>query len=904
MHMTLQPAVVSRTMPTRMGGPLKGVLALMFLLATTAAPTVAQQSDRSLDAGPGWLIEGVSDLSDGEYQQRVEELLADGVIGRAIKTRQRLYRDRYLTPLDDRSRTVFLRGEPEEITLVECGFVFQPLEIWRYADDEPALIFHRDDTGLYRVWLPTDGKPMLYSDEMRYYMEQWEEFKSRISGKRFDKRTCEAWKAVDDASGVDGLYDVKKDRPTDEDILAMLEPPADVQAWAGAIDEAAPSPDLEGASLRLYFPELRRQRMETLFIVDLPLDAGVEPTVEPDDVEAALGPGAGTEASDGGQGGVTTEAVADDSEPGPTPRPAVDPAEQNEEQAVEAATIPPSQVIDPELRVVVEGLIEQDGAVFERFRFRFRHPVGKVDERLNDNPGMSLSFREPLRPGTQFVARLRVEDPTSGRRAYLERSFEVPRLPVAPPADERIQIADRASAETFAATSLTAQQPDGGSQLYLVPPAEEVVFGVLRTEAVVVGEVKEVRFLVDGQQQFTRTRPPYTADLNLSDVPRQQVIRAEAYDADGELLAADELVVNQPQGVFSVRILDPAPRHARPGQQNTVRAEVTLPPERRLEKVEFALDDEVFATRTSPPWEAEFTAPPQGVVAYLAVTATLTTGARVEDVLFLNAPQILEEVDVQLVELLTTVVDGNGRPVTGVTAEDFEIYDNGRLQTLQKFEVVENLPLVLGFALDTSSSMKNALPEAKNAVLGFLDNTVRPQDRVFSIAFSHETRVLTPPTDDFDLVRRTLTDLVSYGGTALHDALVTSLFFARGFEGRKVLVLLSDGEDTASRIDFDTAMHYAQASGTVIYTVGLKITDGTFRRQLERLATETGGRAFTISKASDLEGVYQEIADELRKQVLLAYAPAPPGELGEFHEVEVKVKGRGLEARTIGGYVR
>jgi len=261
-------------------------------------------------------------------------------------------------------------------------------------------------------------------------------------------------------------------------------------------------------------------------------------------------------------------------------------------------------------------------------------------------------------------------------------------------------------------------------------------------------------------------------------------------------------------------------------------------------------------------------------------------------------------VDVNLVELLTTVTDATGRPARGFGAEDFQVFDNGQLQSLEKFEEVHNLPLVVGFAIDTSSSMKNALPEAKKAVLGFLDTAIKAQDRVFTIAFSGSAEVLTPPTDDFDLARKSLDRLTSYGGTALNDALVTSLFFARGFEGRKVLLLLSDGEDTASRIDFETAMSYAQASGTVVYTIGLAIEKGSFRKQLERLAKDTGGLSFEIAKAEELDQVYESIAEELRNQVLLAYAPKPAGEPGSFHRVEVKVDKRGHRARTIGGYVR
>ena len=854
---------------------------MVLALALALAPALAQNqpdSHRDLDVGAGWLLPDSDKLSDTEYAVQVGVLLSHDPVRRAVEARQRLYRDLYLTPRDDRSRVVFLRGEPADKVDVECGFVFKPMEVWRYAEDQPRLIFYRGDDGLYRLWWPSDGKGILYSDEMRYYMEQWVDLRGRISGKRFDKRTCEAWKLVDEASGVDGLVEPMKDRPTDEDIKAMVGPPADPHKWTESLAAVATDADeLAGVGLRVYFPDLRRQRMKTLFIVDIPDDAGVESTVEPEDVEKALGP-----------------ETADEQE-----------EEQPATDEVDAETDPvaPGLVIEPELRLVVEGVLEREGKVFERFRLRFRHPVGKVDDRLGDAPdGMKLSFHEPLRPGSEFVARMRVIDPTSGRKAYLEEAFEVPRLPVKPPIEEGLQIADVATAEQLAAATLASTNTAAGQQLYLVPPTQEVVFGVFQAEAVVVGPIDRVRFLVDGKEQFSRRTAPFTANLKLSDVPREQIIRVEAVDAEGNVVASDEIVVNQPRGVFSVRLVDPSPSSVVPGASNKVKAEVTLPPERRLDKLEFSLDSNVFATLTAPPYEAEFTAPPEGVIAYLAVTATLSTGARVEDVLFLNSPQLLEEVDVQLVELLTTVIDGSGRPVTGVAAEDFEIFDNGRKQTLQKFEVVDNLPLLLGFALDTSSSMKNALPEAKTAVLGFLDNTARPQDRVYVIAFSHQTEVLTPPTDDFHLARGSLDGLVSYGGTALHDALVTSLFFARGFDGRKVLVLLSDGEDTASRIDFETAMTYAQASGTVIYTVGLKIDDGKFRRQLEQLAKETGGRAFTIKKAEELKGVYEEIAEELRSQVLLAYAPNPPGEPGSFHEVEVKVKRSGLRARTSGSY--
>ncbi len=860
------------------------IAALVLLSLGFSRANAAESLDRSLDAGPGWLIAESSDLDDAAYLAKVEELLAVDVVQKAVEIRRRLYRDLYLTPNDDRSKVVFLRGEPTSTLEVDCGFVFKSMEIWQYGENDAALVFYQGDEGSFRLWLPTDGKPMLYSYEMRYYMEQWDEFKQFIKGKRFDKRTCEAWKQIDEATGVDGLFKPRKVRPTDQQILAMVAPPSDPVAWTATVFPdsgedptlALSSTTLSDVSFQLFFPKLTRQRMETLFIVDATDLSQIEPTAEApsDDGDPQRVPVDGTWTGEV-HSSTQTATMSEFRE-----------FESSEERGA----------IDPELRLVVEGILEQGEEAFDRFRLRFRLPL---DELEDPEEGIHVAFSEALRPGTELTARLRVTDPTSGRKVYLEQSFEVPRLPVKPPKG----IGDSGLQAETGLEHVMREKALSRTILYLVPPVEDVLFGVFDTEAVVVGPVAKVVFSVDDKPQLTRTKPPFAAELRLADIPRQQRVRAEALDADGVVVASDELVINQPRGVFSVKIVDPRPNQEITPGVATVRVEVTLPPERRIDRLEFALDDQTIATLTAPPWETYFTAPAKGVVAYLAATATLTTGARVEDVRFLNAPELLERVDVKLVELLTTVTDSSGRPAQGFAAEDFEVYDNGNLQQLEKFEEVRDSPLVVGFAIDTSSSMKNALPEAKRAVLGFLDSAIRPQDRVFTIAFSGTAKVLTPPTDDFDLARQSLNSLISYGGTALNDALVTSLFFARGFEGRKVLVLLSDGEDTASRIDFETAMGYAQASGTSVYTIGLAIAKGSFRRQLAQLAEKTGGLAFEISKAKELEGVYESIAEELRNQVLLAYAPSPPGELGSFHEVEVKVRKRGHRARTIGGYI-
>jgi VWFA-related protein len=249
------------------------------------------------------------------------------------------------------------------------------------------------------------------------------------------------------------------------------------------------------------------------------------------------------------------------------------------------------------------------------------------------------------------------------------------------------------------------------------------------------------------------------------------------------------------------------------------------------------------------------------------------------------------------------VTDKTGRLVKGLTEESFEIYEDGRPQQISKFELVEDLPLTIGIAIDSSSSMVSSLPEAQQAAVDFLESVVTPRDRVFALTFSGRPVLLVPPTDDVSAVQDSLSNLRSLGMTTLHDAIVTSLHYFRGFRGRRALIILSDGEDTASHIPFNTALEFARRSGVVVYTVGLNISkfQTSIRGKLSDLAEETGGRVFFISQAEELRQVYREIEDELRSQYLLTYSSDRQAEEGEYHEIEVRMKGK-YKARTLRGY--
>jgi len=362
-------------------------------------------------------------------------------------------------------------------------------------------------------------------------------------------------------------------------------------------------------------------------------------------------------------------------------------------------------------------------------------------------------------------------------------------------------------------------------------------------------------------------------------------------------------VLNQPHGGLAVAIQQPA-RGARPVGRTEAVAEVTVPSERRVELVEFRINDQLVAKLTRPPWATTIDVPAQGDTVYLSVAAQLDDGSRAEDVRFLRSPSYVEEMAVNLVELYTTVLDGSGQLARGLAADDFEVLENGQPQKIAKFELVENLPLTLGILIDTSGSMASSLGEAQRAAGGFLERMVRPGDRCFTLTFSDRPVLRMPLTDDPRAAAQSLERLQADGSTSIHDALVQSLFYYRGTHGQRALVLLSDGDDNTSQLTFDEALEYAKRSGVAIFTIGLKIPAHSLgiRRKLDHLGEVTGGRVFYVSKAAELAGVYAEIERELRSRYLLAFQSAVQAGAGGYRQIEVKMRKPGLKARTARGY--
>ena len=301
--------------------------------------------------------------------------------------------------------------------------------------------------------------------------------------------------------------------------------------------------------------------------------------------------------------------------------------------------------------------------------------------------------------------------------------------------------------------------------------------------------------------------------------------------------------------------------------------------------------------------------PPGHDLEYVRAVAYLADGNSTEDLVLVNAPDYVEELNVDFVELYTSVVDGKGRPVEGLTQKDFTVLEEGKPQEVRRFELVRDRPIYAGILLDTSASMgENDSQKLKDAVRGavrFFERVIKPKDRATVFTFNQTMTQVVRFTNQIDLLSGGLTGLVAEGNTSLYDSIIGSLYYFGGLKGKRALLLLTDGEDYGSHYRFEQALDYARRSGVALYVVGINLPERQIdiRSKLYKLAEETGGRSFFIHAATELERVFDTVDQELRSQYLLAYqSPQQAKDGAKFRAVEVKVDKPGLEAKTIRGY--
>lgn len=269
-----------------------------------------------------------------------------------------------------------------------------------------------------------------------------------------------------------------------------------------------------------------------------------------------------------------------------------------------------------------------------------------------------------------------------------------------------------------------------------------------------------------------------------------------------------------------------------------------------------------------------------------------------------------------LVALNVIVTNPDQGYASGLTRDDFEVFEDGVRQDVEFFAATE-VPLDLILLIDGSTSMSDKVSVVRRAANGFID-TMRPDDRAAIVGFSDGVRVLQPLTSDRARVRAAVEGISAKGATALHNAIYVALkefgrpAAAHGEVRRQAIAVLSDGEDTSSLISFDDVLDMAKRSGVSIYTIGIKgdlgRADGSryFSQAdyaMKQLAIETGARPFFPEQIEELDGVYGAIATELSSQYSLGYVPRNVRDDGKYRRVIVRVAERPeLKPRTRTGY--
>lgn len=269
---------------------------------------------------------------------------------------------------------------------------------------------------------------------------------------------------------------------------------------------------------------------------------------------------------------------------------------------------------------------------------------------------------------------------------------------------------------------------------------------------------------------------------------------------------------------------------------------------------------------------------------------------------------------VDLVSLNVTVTDRDSRYVTDIDVDRFQVYEDGALQDVSFFSRTQ-LPIALSLLMDTSASMTEKMETAQLAAVGFAER-LRDEDLASVIDFDSRVDIRQGFTNARDELAAAIRRTSAGGSTSLYNAIYIALKelgkiapATAGDIRREAIVVLSDGEDTSSLVDFDEVLELAKRSDTIIYSIGLRSRDIRTRRGfreadfvLRQLAQETGGRAFFPQRAEDLAAIYRQISDELSSQYTLGYTSKNPMRDGRWRRLVVRVDRPDVAARTKQGY--
>ncbi|MDE2922740.1 MAG: VWA domain-containing protein [Acidobacteriota bacterium] len=532
------------------------------------------------------------------------------------------------------------------------------------------------------------------------------------------------------------------------------------------------------------------------------------------------------------------------------------------------ATIGAGQILD---RVTITGDVFLRDRLADAFVVTHHVSGGTTD--------IALDFYRRL-PAGAYRMEIRAEDRLRRGLLRMSRTLEVPALDVPPDLPDLGLLSRR---ETIALNQLPSVE--------LLAPEGRVLGSTFTARVVASPAVSRVHFRRDDETVATVDAPPFVQELDLPG--RRHRIEVRGHDADGTLLARHALEVEREDHPFSIALQRPDTAFIEKALDLSVRVDV--PSGRDLDRVDCHLDAKLLESVTSPPFRCRVPAGLRLPLSFVRAAATLRTGETVEDLVFLGsgAP---EEIEVRLVDLLVSVGGRQAGPATGLDAADFRVLHRGVEARIRDFRNLADRPLTVALLMDISSSMGRGVRVAATSAQRFFEGILTDRDAASLVVFNHDLDRLAPFSGDTRLLRYAAEGLRAWGSTRLYDGIAYAVSSFAGRPDRRALVVLSDGADTDSNLDFEPVLAQVERAGVVVYPIALRVNDPATTKALERLAESTGGRYHVAASVEDLDRIYREIERALRSQYLIAFEP-PPGieaRADGLRDIQVEVSRAGL----------
>ncbi|MEA2325295.1 MAG: Ca-activated chloride channel, partial [Thermoanaerobaculia bacterium] len=564
---------------------------------------------------------------------------------------------------------------------------------------------------------------------------------------------------------------------------------------------------------------------------------------------------------------------------------------------------------------LAENFARNEGDAVDRQRAQLGLAVLDVDEDGHFGAGVkqiSLIAREPLTPEIGANAWLLLGDIRSSERGDPKRALEAyaEAYRLAPAGSWAADSARRSLERMGAAPDEGKAASAGGEPVHLIFGRRDVLAGPLQVGATAPENAARVAFLIDDARVTESDLRPFRATLQLGSTPRMHTLRAIAYDVHDRQLGEETVTINDLVERLSVQLV--APKADVIESRTVVEVVPRVPEGEVLEAVEVFWNETKLATLHVPPFRTTLVLPSRRASGYLRAVVVTQAGATAEDAKMINSPAASEMMRVDAVSVYAIVKDHLGHNIEGLKPEDFSVKEDGRPVEVSLRSTPSD-PVTVALALDTSGSMLAAMMDVAEDARTFLRGSLAPGDRTLVITFDDQAHLIQPLTADLEHARTEIFAAHAGGATSIWDAMAFALQQLRGVDGKRALLVFTDGLDTGSRTTPSGVRELARDAGVPVYVV-LMFTSSRYgdpspttltprEHDYLQLAGESGGAFFRMPKKADLPRLFAQVRDDARGEYLLSFVSKSVKPLGQARRIDVDVPGRHVVIRAPSAYI-